>query len=606
MKRSLAYLSLGLILLAFAASSTSFRTVSADQTVYIFVQVHDQNNYWYNGVAVEIFQLSGPFEGGGIVQNGTWTSPQVLIDSTYIVEVSNGVYSQNQTITVSVNNVFVNFVLFRPPEPVLSLGGVSFAPTPVSPGTTFNASLTISSSSNSSAYNGLLQFNSTSSPVGITVSGQGSAIPIGTVLPFASRTFTVTLSANPTIITSNYVLGYRLTYDDASGHAITSGGTVSIPVSGTPSRPNLIVSDITYSSPSISPGNEFLATVNIMNTGNENALGSSISLQPNVVLSIVGGTGTISMGTITAGQNVSVNVELYASNSAPIGPSPMKFSFLYTSDLGVLFNDSGVFTVTLTATPDLKIGSFTASNAPLTPGLSTFLTMNLINVGGDTAYDVVLTVSGVTFLNGNSSNYLGAIANGSSAKASFFLSIANSTKPGNYNLKIELNYSDLEGTGYSSHSNYSVQISPISPPDVSVTNILLDPPVLSTGTTGSITLFFKNSGSSNAQNVIVRAAGGSRLLSSNYFGLGTMASGGQVTQIVGLNVPSTLAAGNYTILFNITYSDVTGKTYSVVSPMEISILDSPSFLSLSSIAVIGVVVVVGVVCLIFLKKYNVF
>ncbi|MFI5421216.1 MAG: COG1361 S-layer family protein, partial [Nitrososphaerales archaeon] len=430
-------------------------------------------------------------------------------------------------------------------------------------------------------------------------------IPVGSIAGDSSRTINVTFSIDPTATTRNYGVGYSISYRDTTGELFSSSGTFSIPVSGTPSRPMLIASRVSFSPSIVTPGNNFIVSIDIANSGNQPAFGSSISIFPNSEINVVGGTGVTSIGTIGAGENVTVNFEMFTGASAPIGAVPVKFGLIYTNPLGLQFNSTGVFTVALTATPEVKVGIFSINNGPLTPGLSTFLTLSLINVGGTIAYDVALTLSGNSFLIGNSTNYLGAIGNGSTAKASFFLAVSNTTKPGSYTLNIGIFYKDVAGRNYTSDSNYSLQIQPVSPPEVSITNVLLDPPVLSAGTTGSVTLFFKNSGLSDAKNVIIRVVGGTGVISTTYFGLGTITAGGQVTQVIGINVAANLRTGSFTILFNTTYTDLTGKVFSSVNPMQITIYGTSSLLSAANIIVVGGVVVVALVCLFFLRRYKV-
>ncbi|HZW55681.1 MAG TPA: hypothetical protein VFF30_05270 [Nitrososphaerales archaeon] len=580
----------------------NYTSAQSTNGAVIVVQVNDQNGVWYNGVAVQIWEQSGPLQAAGTTQNGEYASPGVPFDTNYVVIVSNGYSSQNETVYVGSSNVFVTLTLTRPAQPVLAVSGVTFQPSVVSPGTEFTATLTVTSSSSSSAYNAFISFNSTSSPSGISLSGTGSTIPIGNVQANSSRSFNVTFSVDPTAKTGSYIMRYRLNYTDISTTQYSSVGAITIPVTGTPARPNLVASSVSFSPSVVTPGINFVVRIDINNSGNEAAYGANLAIAPNSQVSLVGGTGVISLGTIQPHENVSVTFDMYSNPTAPTSAVPVKFAFTYSNQLGVLYNDSSVFSVPMTATPNLKVGQFSISNAPLTPGLSTFLSLTIANVGGDSAYNVAITLSGNPFLTGNSTNYLGAIANGTSSKASFFLSVSNNTQPGSYTFGVNVTYQDLAGRSYSSTSNYSVQIEPYAPPEVTVTNILLDPPVLTPGTSGSITVFVKNTGTTEAKNVIIHITGGNGIVSSSYFGLGTIEPGAAVTQVVGLNVGQNLKAGSYDLSFNVNYTDPTGKAFHSSGPFEVTVYQGTGLISTTDILAIGGVVVLALIGVGFLRK----
>ncbi|MDG6998529.1 MAG: hypothetical protein JRN15_05370, partial [Nitrososphaerota archaeon] len=237
-------------------------------------------------------------------------------------------------------------------------------------------------------------------------------------------------------------------------------------------------------------------------------------------------------------------------------------------------------------------------------GISAFLNLSISNVGGVGAYNVAVTVSSA-FQTASSSNYLGSVPSNSNMKTGVFLTVKNNTQEGSYLFNVNLTYTDITGQRYSSNQNYSVLIEPYTPPDVTISNILLDPPVLSQGVSGSVSIFLSNPGTTVAKNVTVRISGGNGIVSSNYFGLGTVAANGQVTQVIGVNVAPKLAPGSYTLYFNTTYSDPTGKVYSSIVPMQVTVYASSNLFSVANIVIIGVIVALALVAFIVLRKYKV-
>ena len=571
------------------------RSVDAQSSSLIIVQVTDQNGLFYNGVLVQIWQQSGSLLYAGATANGFFSSGDLSANTNYLVIVNSGFQSENQTVFVGSTNTLVKFVLTRPPSPSLSISAINFIPSVISPGSTFVAQLTLDSSSVSTAYYSSITFNS-SNPNGISVTGTGSTINIGPVAGNSTENLNVTFVVQAAALSGNYEVPYMLNYQDSVGNHFNSTGYVAVPVAGVPSRPLLMIAAITFNPSIVTPGATFVTSVNITNVGSQTAYGSSIGLSiTGQTITLIGSTGQVNMGTLLSNSSEVVNFQMTSPFSAQAGAVPIDFTLIYNNKLGTVFTSNGTFSIQLSAAPDLQVQSFSLSSSPLVPGGSSDLTVNILNAGGDSAYNVGLTVVGSAFLTGNSSNYLGTILSQATGKAVFLLNVANTTTPGSYNFTLMVTYKDLEGHPFSLVDNYSLTVAAYPSPSISITNIMVNPPVLSTGLSGSITLFFKNFGTTTANNVTVQVVGGNGIVSSSYFGLGTISSGGQVTQVIGVNVDPKAAPGNHAMVFNVTYADATGKVYHSSVPMNITIYASPNLFSLRNILIVvgGVIVVLG-------------
>ena len=588
------------------AIGVGFRNAAAQTGVpIIVVQVTDQYGNWYNGVQVQIWQQSGPLEYTGTTSSGFYSSGDLTADLSYTVVVSSGYQTANQTVYLGTTNLFLTFNLTRLSPPSLYISGVAFTPTVISAGSTFLANMTVQNSGASTANNAFLSFSS-STPSGVAVSGSGSVIPLGQMLANSSLSVNVAFTAQANAPVGNYIVPYTITFSNITGITQTMTGSVTVPLTGVPSRPNLVIANVTFNPSVVTPGINFEAKVTIGNVGSQTSYGSGISISTgSSSISLIGSAGQASLGTIQPGQNTTVVFDMISSASAQTGAVPVPFTLLYQNNRGTQYNSSGTFNIGISSTPDLQLGQFTLSSTPLTPGLSTVLSMNVNNTGGASAYGVALTLIGNQFLSQNSSNYLGAIGSGGSSKASFFITVSNNTAPGSYNLGVSLTYKDENGVKYNSLDNFSITVSSIAPPSVSLVNTALNPAIVSPGTSGSITLFFTNSGTSSASNVIIQVTGESSLVSSKYFGLGTIGAGSQVTQVVGLNVPSKLKPGDYTLYFNATYTDSSGKVYHSSVPMEITVYNAgPSPFSAKNFAIVGGLVIVALAGALFLRKKN--
>ncbi len=101
-----------------------------------------------------------------------------------------------------------------------------------------------------------------------------------------------------------------------------------------------------------------------------------------------------------------------------------------------------------------------------------------------------------------------------------------------------------------------------------------------------MTIYLRNDGATPANNLTLTLENGSRLFSSNYFGLGTLDPSASGTTTVGVNVAGTMKGGNYLVEILATYTDDNGVAYNSTLPLELTIYAPASILSLKT-AVIG-------------------
>ncbi|MCL4519514.1 MAG: hypothetical protein M1587_09985, partial [Thaumarchaeota archaeon] len=267
--------------------STGSASAQTTDTAVIIVQVRDQYGAWYDGVQVQISAQSGSSLFTGITQNGFVASGNLTTGQYYTVIVSSPTSSKNQTVYLSTQNIFVNFNLTRPAAPVLSINKVNFLPNLIAPGSTFTAQITISSST-AVAYNAMISFNTTY-PLGVT--GTGSTFPLGLIGASSTYTLNANFSVAPIASTGDYNVPYSLTFSDVSGVTYTSTGQITVPVTGTPTRPQLIVAQVHFNPQVISSGTTFTTYINVNNTGSQEAYGASISVQPATQVSLIGSSG---------------------------------------------------------------------------------------------------------------------------------------------------------------------------------------------------------------------------------------------------------------------------------------------------------------------------
>jgi hypothetical protein len=464
------------------------------------------------------------------------------------------------------------------------------------------ANVTVSGKNPYTAYDVVLSFAPSAS---LSIVGSGSTFYVGDLVGNVSKSFTFTVGAEQSASSGTFPLGYTLNFHNSTGAVLVSTGQVYVTISGTPARPLLVSSQVILSQTPVTPGTDFTAAVLLNNTGSTTAYGGVLVVSPGSGLSLVSSSGTVSLRTLAPHQVETVTFGMSASSSLPSSFVPVLLDLSYTDSNGLHYFTNSTFNVQLAARPDVRVGSFALSVAPLRPGVSSVLSLSLLNVGGDRAYDVKVTLSGPFFIGGNTVNYLGAIASGGSASTSFFFSVPGGMAPGNYVIGVGATYTDQKGTQYAIDSNYTVTVAAYVAPSVTITNTILDPPVLTPGTSGTLTIFLKNSGATEARNLQIRISGGNGIVSSDYFGLGTLAPGASVTQVVGINVDPKLAPGSYLLMMNATFEDPSGATYTSSTPLQSNVYHGTNLFSLFNLAVVAVLVLIAAAVIVALRRYRV-
>ncbi len=541
------------------------------------------------------FTFSASIGAGPSTPPGNYIMP-------YILTYTNGTNGLSKEILSSKGQVNIPVGVPGQENPVLALSNFAVKPAAIPPGGTAVANLTVKNENLAQVYGASISFTATTP---LSIVGSGSIFYIGDMKGDSVEAIQIRVGASPNAKLGSYSLPYNITYYDASNVFHFLPGLVYITISGTPAKPQLVVSSIAFSSGAVTPGSSFGTAISVTNTGSEVAYISTLALSPQKDVAVSGGTGIFAIGSLNVNQSKIVNVQMTVSQTAPSESIPVSYSLAYNDKFGLSYSLNGTYSVRVTATPNVKVGAFSLSVAPLRPGTNGFLTLTMLNVGGDRAYDVKLSLAGSPLLATTETNYLGAMQSGGQATASFYLSVSNGTVPGNYLLALDLSYSDISGKMYTSLNNYTIPVESYAAPSVTVTSTIIDPPVLSTGAQGTITIFLKNSGTTEARGVTIHVQGGTGILTSGYFGVGTMEPGDSATEVVGINVASSLRPGTYTLSFVVSYADPTGQHFQTAVPLETSIYESVNVFTLFNIAVIVGIVLLALVVFIVLRRSKV-
>jgi hypothetical protein len=486
-----------------------------------------------------------------------------------------------------------------PPAPYLVVQDVVLNPSTIQPGAFFSVTANVSNTSNSTAYNTVL---SVSPPPQFSLLNTGSVIPIGTLAPGASKPFTLTMTVSSTATASSYTVAFTASFTDYFLNKFSTPGNLFIPITGDALHPNLVITSASFSSQSIHPGESFSIPMSIQNIAVAAAEEVVLSVNVTTPVAIVGSAGAYRLGSIAGNGNTSITLQFTSASTAALGAYPITLILSYVDSSGAIYTSHQTLVATLIGEPNLVLNSLRFKSNPLTPGLQTFLSAQLLNVGGDNALNVKVTFQGGPSFLGNTTMYLGSIGPSGSGNGTAYLQVPADTAIGDYSFEAVVTYTDSSGSAYSANSPYSVTVAPFSGPRVSVTNTLLSPPVLSPGTQGTFTIYVKNDGSSPARNVTLNMEDGGRLFTSSLIGLGSLDSLTSGTTVIGVNVDPSLNGGQYIVHILVMYQDDNGVKYNSTTPIQVTVYRSSSLLTLTNVGMAAGVGVVGLAVVLFLRR----
>ncbi|HUI01153.1 MAG TPA: hypothetical protein VLX56_05945 [Nitrososphaerales archaeon] len=487
-----------------------------------------------------------------------------------------------------------------PLPPSLVLRNVVLSPAIVQPGISFSLSADVVNVSNSTAYNAVLALNP---PSQFSILNTGSTIPIGVLAPGSAYVLNLTLSVSSSTVPTGYTIPYSLAFTDYFFNKLSTVGNLFVPVSGNSVHPDLILTSASFVPPVVHPGDNFAIQMKVENTGFAPAEQAVLSVNASSPISTVGSVGNYRFGNVGPNGTTTQTVAFTSPDSTKPGSYPLTLTLSYVDNLGAVYTTQQVMVVNIVGQPSIVFNSLQFGKNPLIPGLQTFLNAQLFNSGGASALGVKVTFSGGPPFLSNITIYLGSIQGGVTGNATAFLSIPSDARLGEYNFNATVTYGDSSGASYKITSPYTVTIAPYATPQVSITNTLLSPAVLTPGSQGTFTMYLRNDGSSPAYNTTVSVQNGDGIFTSALFGLGTIDGSTSQTAVTGINVKSGVQAGNYLVKILVTYTDQNNVPYNFTLPLEMTVYSTTNLLSFKNVGFgVGAVIIV-VVAYFLVRRY---
>lgn len=263
----------------------------------------------------------------------------------------------------------------------------------VAPGSEFNLTIRLENIGNQDAYNLVANFT----PGEFIPLKSGGVLAVTRIEPYDTHKFVQPMRATYDLVgklTGMAVM--NVSYTDANGAVYNETFNLSIPVTqysgvyatatptptGTPlPRPQLIITNYTVDADMLIPGRRFRLGIQAQNVGNGTAqrvsmiLGGGSSSGGNeggtpVPGGMDGGSGDFGkfapvaasnvqfLGDVQTGGTISAEAELIVNSTTEPGAYPMKISFTFNSDSGIVYTDDQVITLLVYSPPNLEVSFY--------------------------------------------------------------------------------------------------------------------------------------------------------------------------------------------------------------------------------------------------------
>lgn len=276
-----------------------------------------------------------------------------------------------------------------------------------------------------------------------------------------------TPSTSQVMLEENQNISHGTNYLNLNEHYSTSYGlnystNISVPIDVILNKPDIIVSAVSATPQTLTPGSNQTLELQVQNVGTGTAKDVQINFIRNGFIAPEGSTTSLFFGTITPGQPVSASMLVQAyENMTSSGSENLSADVSYNYSNG-MNRTSSVEYIPLHVSGS-AVFNVTAVYSKAAPGATYApLTFTIKNVGDEPANGAYLTLQSIYPITVTDSNvYVNSIAPGRSENVTFYISVDKQGSAGDYPATIYEQWRQPNGAltqEYSSSNNYYVQI----------------------------------------------------------------------------------------------------------------------------------------------------
>jgi hypothetical protein len=214
--------------------------------------------------------------------------------------------------------------------------------------------------------------------------------------------------------------------------------TINLPIK---IKPELKISVLSVTAEHLNAGTEGYITIEVKNVGHESGKNAILKIVRNDLSPVLPATGSMYIGDFAVNQVVSSRNKVSVSSDAEAQTYPLDVVVNYE-------NSEGDQVTSDLETIGLQVGKkidFDITSAPenVSPGQKKVITVQYINTGGATAYNVQARISAVDpFTSNDDTAFLGTLAPGETREAAFEIAVDKSATVKEYALDSEVRYRD--------------------------------------------------------------------------------------------------------------------------------------------------------------------
>jgi hypothetical protein len=302
-------------------------------------------------------------------------------------------------------------------RPILVVKSYSAGSEPVVAGKGYNLVVKLQNSGARFAKNVVAVFT----PGDFIPTGTGGVLAADEIDPGGTQKFTQPVTASYEIVGKSFAtVVLVVSYTDPSGIAYSETFNLNVPAAPPrpgafntatptptltpipPTRPQLVITGYQTDIETLQPGNQFTLSVDVTNKGNATALqvsmiiggGSSSSggagtPEPGGVsggsadlgtFAPVGSSNVQFLGDVTAGSSLQASAALIVNTNTNPGAYPLKISFTYLDNKGIVYTDDQVVTLLVYSVPQIDVNFYRPPD-PLFVGQPGILPMQVVNIG---------------------------------------------------------------------------------------------------------------------------------------------------------------------------------------------------------------------------------
>jgi len=324
----------------------------------------------------------------------------------------------------------------------------------------------------------------------------------------------------------NYNFILTFTYEDENRINYDGSEIIGIYVQEKKEKADIDIVSYKLSEDKIIPGNDFILTIKIANSGildakNVKIYPSNIEGESGLKYFSLKDEGMLSLNSLKSNEEYTHNFYFYVDKNAIGKLYSMIFKIEYDDVKNVSYSKTkSIGILIVTDNPDLILTTYSTDKELIKPGDSFNLKLTFENIGGFDAKDVRVKIENVensnslypfSIISGAGTLYLDEIKIKEKRDFVFSIKVSEDCEDNRvYNINFSIGYKDITSKDYTKNEKVSIYISQkekSDEPNLTIKNVSFEPKLLSPNSSFKLSFSILNSGGKIANNCKIEFAG---------------------------------------------------------------------------------------------------